>query len=438
MSIISRLTPRITPKNYFLFLFEDKIVASVHGLNIFGNPRPGKFKEYPLDVSSPLNFRLQQIVKDFKPKREDSCYLGLSLSYFSIINFSLPAAARENLEQAVEYALMRHIPHDLSDVFYYFHFHESGGQLFISAIVCLKEHIQDLLETVASAGITLFGIFPSLALWAFLREEDGTFLSIDSGETQVLTWVEGLAAFHAFEKTSSQEEAAQFLSQTRIMLDNAPYKDPGRYFVLETADKDLSGLTRTLSGQSEDLINIAPLPLGPAVKKFKTFPYLISLVPDAILRRRKTALRIQVGALVFLLLTVCSFPVVQVLGQKSRLNTLQSRIAEVKIEAEELQALRRENEAIQSFIEEVSTFVNEQPKMLEISKELTEIISENTWLQRLTFSKGWIQIHGTSDSATSVIEALEKSPLFSQASFDSPVSKKGNREVFKIVVKVNI
>jgi general secretion pathway protein L len=61
------------------------------------------------------------------------------------------------------------------------------------------------------------------------------------------------------------------------------------------------------------------------------------------------------------------------------------------------------------------------PVLVEILRELTERMPDDTWLQQLDYKAGNVQLRGESSQATALIGGLEGSPLFREVGFGSPV-----------------
>lgn len=408
-------------------------------------------QEYVGQVGDDRRSMLVQIRTDLAPKREDNIYLGLPLDCFSLLEFTLPRAAEENLEQAVAYALMRHVPMDLDSLYYHFQSTAQGDALSISAVVAPKQRLQPFLEEVASAGLTLSGVLPSLALLAWSRQSPGIYLSQCPGGDwveqslavpgdqddvlawEVLAWDEGHIAYQGFEPTSGKKGLHQVLQQAGENLANLG-RPLNEAFVWggQEAVRDSSAL-----GDGLEALKVTDLGFDfPLISPGRDFPYLIDLIPRAVLRQRKLAFAFQVAMFVFFLFSLLSYPVGKVMGLKARVKRLSQEVARVRVQANELSGLRQENEQIKAFFKATLQEVGSRPDLCEILQELTEILPANTWLQSFSFSKGWIRVEGETKSATTVVELIERSPLFKNASFDSPVSKRGAVEVFKIVAQV--
>jgi general secretion pathway protein L len=170
-----------------------------------------------------------------------------------------------------------------------------------------------------------------------------------------------------------------------------------------------------------------------AGRKFESFPYQINLVPFAVLKNRKKTFWLQMIAACVLALMLAAYPVAKIAGKRRHLTRIDAKIASLRNEASKMSGLRGENAAITQYLQQLAQEVESHVDMAEILKEVTEILPQDAWLNTMLFSNGRLEIRGTAKSATVVIEALENSPLFKEARFDSPVTSRGDNELFTIV-----
>jgi general secretion pathway protein L len=374
-----------------------------------------------------------EVKERVKAGTDTNWFLGLPLEYFSLVNFQLPLAAGENLDQAIRYALLRHVSFDLDQVYLNYAALPVADQYLIQTVVAPKSGLLPVLEHVAAAGIMLSGVFPGLALVAQGSEVDGLFLQGGSRGLDLVVMAGGKCTYHAHQRCPSVEDSTAFLAQTAPILSNLP-EAPSRVFLWD-ADIEAQTVARALD-IDQDRVQPCPFQASALNKHLKSFAYIIDLVPRSVIRRKRVLFWAQVAGVVLLLLSVGALPLAKLLGKHEKIERLEQTISRVSVQAEQLQKVREENKEIVGNLESLASFVNSQPDMRELLKELTEILPASTWLKEFNFSKGWIRIQGVSDSATSVVEALEKSPFFSEASFDSPVTNTNNQEMFTIVAKI--
>lgn len=81
---------------------------------------------------------------------------------------------------------------------------------------------------------------------------------------------------------------------------------------------------------------------------------------------------------------------------------------------------------------------NEFPSMIEAINTATSVLKDDTWVSQLRYVRKNLQLTGQSSSASSLISSLEKTDVFRNAKFISPVTKdnRTGMERFKISTEV--
>ncbi|MCK5828730.1 MAG: PilN domain-containing protein [Methylococcales bacterium] len=81
---------------------------------------------------------------------------------------------------------------------------------------------------------------------------------------------------------------------------------------------------------------------------------------------------------------------------------------------------------------------NELPPMIDIINTASRVLKDDTWVSQFRFVNKSLQITGQSGSASSLIESLEKTTIFHNAKFISPVTKdnRSGKERFKISTEI--
>jgi len=108
----------------------------------------------------------------------------------------------------------------------------------------------------------------------------------------------------------------------------------------------------------------------------------------------------------------------------AKLEQLHPQVQVVEAEARRTAALRRLVEALER--------TNREPAKLALLGELTLLTPRDTWLTRLTYKRGEIEISGYSSSAQELIPRIETSPRFQQAGFSGTIEREGGKERFTI------
>lgn len=115
-------------------------------------------------------------------------------------------------------------------------------------------------------------------------------------------------------------------------------------------------------------------------------------------------------------------------------SALARHLAEIRRLAPEVQALEAEAREIadtRRLIEGLEA-ARREPSKLVLLRELTLLIPRHTWLTRITYKRGEMEIAGYSSSPQEVIPRLESSALFQQATFAGSIEREGAQERFTI------
>ncbi|MEA3278339.1 MAG: pilus assembly protein PilM [Pseudomonadota bacterium] len=137
-------------------------------------------------------------------------------------------------------------------------------------------------------------------------------------------------------------------------------------------------------------------------------------------RRRSIFSLNRLLALLILLLTAAAL--LTPLWQKREIRTLlMTEVDDLKAKAEEVQEVRDALERAREGSVAVLQRKWEQPRVIELLRELTERLPDDTWVQNLDVNGPDIQVRGQSKQATALINLLEKAPGISSVTFRSPV-----------------
>lgn len=140
--------------------------------------------------------------------------------------------------------------------------------------------------------------------------------------------------------------------------------------------------------------------------------------------------------LAILVVAVLVFPVWYE-GQK--VDELKQQIKALSEDAQFVQEQQLEIDQIIDETEQLNKVKTESPATLELINSLSQLISNDTWLTQFQFKDGRIQIQGQSPTAELLIGVLEKSPLFSNVRFVSPLTqdKRTGLERFQISMEAS-
>jgi general secretion pathway protein L len=189
-----------------------------------------------------------------------------------------------------------------------------------------------------------------------------------------------------------------------------------------------------------DLDDIGFQPHQATIYREKTGqPQPVNLLPkDARQRRPDTAryLNIALGVLALvLLLGAIALPLVNKLHV---INALEARVELVSAKAEVTRRLREEVEQLGMDSRFLLEKKQATPLTLETINELTRILPDDTWINRLNIKGREVEIQGQSASAAALIPLIESSDSLRNPRFRSPVTKipRLNTERFHLSAEV--
>ncbi len=140
--------------------------------------------------------------------------------------------------------------------------------------------------------------------------------------------------------------------------------------------------------------------------------------------------------LVVILLFMLMFQSIRV--REQQIEELESAIDSVSAEARMVAAMRTQIEDAREAANFLAIRETEYPEDIQIIAELTKILKDDTWVQRLIIKDGEIRVQGLSQEAQRLIKDINTSPLFSEAAFlgTTQFDSRAQRERFNLSAKL--
>ena len=418
------------PETKLLLLREQHLLFLRLRRSLGGMVRILEEREYPLGPDGDLRRAVAAMQRECRPRIDDMLLLGLPLEIFTVVNFSLPLAVAENLEEAVSYELMRHVPAELEGFYWRYRCHEEEGRLAVCVTLAERPRIDCYQAAFTAFDLNLSAVFPTLFPLAWMVDEPGLYVSCGDNFREMLLYDGQDVIFQAWDNRAGEDAAEAFLARNLPLAEN-------RGLAL-----DKIFCWSTTATVRDELVHLRPeaelLEVDSLPETFRIdwteFPYSIDLISPEILKRRRLWFKFELAALAFLLLSLFSLPLAVLAGKSHYLARLETRLEQTKKEAAKLKDIRQHNRELVERFEVLGQLARSHARTIDVLKELTEVIPQDAWLRSLAIKNRRIYLQGTSKSATTVVKALEDSPLFKEVHFDSPVVKRGGQETFKIVV----
>jgi general secretion pathway protein L len=144
---------------------------------------------------------------------------------------------------------------------------------------------------------------------------------------------------------------------------------------------------------------------------------------------------VALGLLLILVLAgALSLHVRNLLQERDRIDT---ELRQLRSQATEAADLRDQLTRSRQQIQQLSDLYSAHPPILNLWKDLTERLDDNTWLQRLDVQDEQLRLQGLSSDAASLIQQLEASKLLSEVSFVAPITRdrRTDKDRFNISAK---
>ena len=164
-------------------------------------------------------------------------------------------------------------------------------------------------------------------------------------------------------------------------------------------------------------------------------PLGINLLPEAlrfhIVNQQERVNWIFAGVAVLLL----AFVMAQSLWLRgNQVEAIEEAIDSVRAEAMAVQQIRKQIDDASEAAGFLQSRKIENGYKVEVLAELTQILPEDTYLDRLTMNADTVQMQGKSSNAQSLIELVNNSPFFESASFRGPtrLDTRSRKEIFDL------
>jgi Tfp pilus assembly protein PilN len=372
----------------------------------------------------------------------------------------LPAAARENLRQVLEYEIERVIPLPRDEVFWDYQVRESGGgdggRLAVLIVSVPRRVVTEYVDALEKAGARPKAVVIGAAALgdyaAFCRGTLDAPLAMvlqSGGELEVALFAERqLVASHAL-RGGAVPSTGEL--QQMVRRDLAEVFHPSQVAVemlYATADG-----TPEQPDREAELLALAIGRLDAPPEFFeRPEPGLLPAVGAALgaVRERVVDINLlplesrpglQEGLFVPIILLVSAVVLALVYGGSvivrdemtrralaRQVDTLEPQVAAVKKQEAEARALQARVETLAS---------DQNRRTIMFLKELTDRLPNDAYLSTFRYRAGRVEIDGFANRASELIQALESSSMFRNVQFTSPTTAgQAGQERFSIVMEI--
>ena len=439
-------------------------VALAHVVKRFFTVALRHARTYPLPPATHVAERRQalaQAVLAFAGEhRVDTrrAYLCLPRTAATCNRVLLPAAARENLLQVLEYEIEHLVPLPRDQVYFDYSARALGEERLEVLLMCIpREVVRVHLEALEDAFVRPRGIvLASSAIadyLAFCRGETAgpVGLLIRSDEAIELALVkEGrlvasqlvpasrVATPADLARSLARQLADGFLAPEDVQLYHWRLANGAAPELPALGDGDLLALAAGRLEAPREFFEAREPGLLPAVGaaldavREGTLP--MNLLPVEGRRGAEEGLSLATVVLVavlgVLLLVWGGSALV-----KDELNRrhVRDELARVEPQVKEVKALQNESDDLRRQLKILS---GEEKRVTVLLKELSDVIPADAYLSSMNLRAGRLTLDGMAHSASDLIAALEKSKRFKNVTFTSPTTRSGDKDRFSLTAEV--
>ena len=343
---------------------------------------------------------LSSFIGEFKAENQiptSNLVIGLSNEKVILREIEYPLAVKENLRSTLDYDIDKYIPLSADDIYFDYQVIEenrANNQLRILLAMMKKTDCEPYLSFCRKWPSGVYG----LCLSAVGTGNCYAFLSGDK-------------------KFSLNERTREILMKHEDVLFDENVFQP-------------SGL-RDLNIPSPNLIPA----FGLALEILWEVPVHINLLPTEV---RKKPTRIGqftlIGLIALLILFSAAWGGGHLFRQQMRMRAIEEEAKRLSSEVTTVTKMQERIREIEGQIVILNGVRGEGPSLLDMLKELTEIMPETAWVKDFRLTDKGISLNGYAESASELITLLEGSPLFENVVFNSAVrtDAKEEKESFSI------
>jgi len=338
---------------------------------------------------------IRDIVQDFIKKHKvamSDISVGIpdNLSIFKEIEF--PSAVKDNIRTTLKYELEKHIPVSVDDVLYDYDMmfeNRSPGKITVMTAVVKKQAVLPYLDFVSTFSGGIGGMeIRSMALANFFAYADSL--------------------------------------------------GKGRNLQMEKADIFRSAISRPVQPEHMEATGILSEDMaaafGLAIKGLWKVPFDINLLPLELRKKpskigRYMAIMLAVAAI----LSALTWGGSHIVHERIKLKNLDAELKRLRSDIRDVDRIRSGFPALESRILLLNRLRSGTSPVLEVLRELSQILPDTAWLRDLLLTGRKIQLEGTAESASGLIPILEESPLFEDVHFLSTITRdREGKEKFRI------
>ncbi len=382
--------------------------------------------------------------------RPDEVILGLPRRAVVLRFLELPSIDERDLAGLLAYEIDRHLPFPPDEACYSFHVLEPNGKKArVLLVAARKAEVESCIERVRRLGLrpTAVDVSALAALNAIVprkRQKSGALalVSVNGRHAEVSVLQNGILEYSRGLPLEEGQPPRLLLQELHRALEGREVQ--GRILV-DGADEEFMGLLGKelgleverwdppvrISGIGKGLDAAA---LGLALRGVSKHPVKLDLLPQEYrVKRRDPALVTMFALLALIAVLGGALGMTSAYRERKALAKLSRQVQQVKAQAGQAEALKAEFAKLRNQLRFLEGIAGEQGRPLIALKELVGLLPSDVLLNEFIVEERKVQIRGTTtSSASDLISAFERSTLFENAAFTSPIAAQGDRQGFQL------
>lgn len=389
-------------------------------------------------------------------------YLSIPRNLAVLRYVELPLAVKENLRESLGYEMEKYTPLSADDV----HFDcqiisedRKAGTMKLFLVAAERDAVGPYTGLCEGLETRISGMEISSTALASYFSHSGTFAP--GASSVVLYMAGGLMEVDLFRDNllwySHQVEVAQDGSDLSAVmqcelellakkLDEGKDKLPVVFFGPRFDDslftcpggEDMFEIRRPdLSDGRIPSHELMPA-YGCALKAIQKIPMDINLLPVGLRKKPgKTGYYTMLLLGGLLVLSLLSWGGGMIVREQLDLKRLNAQIEQLRVKVADVEKMRMRCGKLEKQIDSLNNLGGSSVPVLNVLRDLSNIIPQSTWVNRFSISGSDVNIEGYAQSASKLITPLEESPIFGDVAFLSAIMKtRDGKERFRIGLKI--
>lgn len=342
---------------------------------------------------------------------------------------NLPEAAKDKLDEIIKVQVLEKLPHNIDELNFIYWTFETGKRINVIVFIIERKLLDKYFYTCQQVNLKIKSIIPDNIGYILRFEEEKNkelVLNIDVNqsslhfmfETKDDQYIRTCKNDNNFkeelDKTYEFIKKKYSLSESPPIILNKKKADYDKIYLDKIEEKDYLKSIIELRDKEKEENFLSCLKKHNENQKKKSYRFIwIAIILILLINGTNLFLNWQI--------------------KRDRLNEIKASLARLDPAIKESRVIEKEysttNEKLKLFKQEVNPTFSYLPWL----NELSQILSEDQKIDKITFSGNSLDlIAGEAKSATNVLKKLDESSMFKNIHFTGSISSVGDKEKFKI------